>query len=193
MTDMDITIRRAQPTEARPIAQFIMIAMNYECCQYFAGPEHTLADFEDMMTALVARSDSQYSYLNTLVATHGSQVVGVCVSYDGAQLQALRRAFIDEALHRFGRDFSSMDDETKAGELYIDSLCVAEGYRGQGIASQLIQAAIARGRQMGTPAVGLLVDTGNPKAETLYKRIGFTLEGESSWGGHAMRHLQYHL
>ena len=44
---------------------------------------------------------------------------------------------------------------------------------------------------MGLPAVGLLVDKGNPKAEKLYTRIGFKYVGDSSWGGHEMKHLQY--
>ena len=54
--------------QAREIARLIMVAMNHDCCRYFAGPHHTLEDFEDLMTALCEREDSQYSYRNTLVA-----------------------------------------------------------------------------------------------------------------------------
>ena len=73
----------ATPLQSREIARLIMVAMNYECCQYFAGDNHTLDEFEDMMTALVERTDSQYSHLNTLVALDGDDIAGICVSYDG--------------------------------------------------------------------------------------------------------------
>lgn len=83
----------ATPLQSREIARLIMVAMNYECCQYFAGDNHTLDEFEDMMTALVERTDSQYSHLNTLVALDGDDIAGICVSYDGGQLhQCVRRS-----------------------------------------------------------------------------------------------------
>ena len=66
-------------------------------------------------------------------------------------------------------------------------------YRGKGIASQLIEATIDKARTLGLPAVGLLVDKGNPKAEKLYSRIGFVHVDDSAWGGHAMKHMQYKL
>ena len=112
----------ATPLQSREIARLIMVAMNYECCQYFAGDNHTLDEFEDMMTALVERTDSQYSHLNTLVTLDGDDIAGICVSYDGGQLHQLRQAFIGEALHRFGHDFSAIDDETQAGELSTASV-----------------------------------------------------------------------
>ncbi len=187
---MDIVT--ALPTQARPIARLIMTAMTADCCQYYAGPSHTLADFEELMTALVARTDSQYSYRNTLVAMEHGDVVGVCVCYDGGRLHALRQPFIDGMRQRMGRDLSDMADETQAGELYIDSLCVAEAFRGRGIASALLRAAIDRARREGFPAVGLLVDTANARAERLYTRLGFVYQNDATWGGHAMRHLQYY-
>ncbi len=188
---MDITI--ATPAQARETAKLIMTAMNHECCQYFAGNNHTLAEFEDMMTTLVSRTDSQYSYLNTLTAINAGCVAGICVSYNGALLHQLRKAFVNEVMLRFGRDFSTISDETHPGELYIDSLCVKPEYRGQGIASTLIKATIKKAHSMEIPAVGLLVDHGNPKAEALYHRLGFNYVNDTTWGGHAMKHLQYKI
>ncbi len=93
---------------------------------------------EAMMTMLVEREDSQYSYKNTLVAKDCNKVVGISVSYDGGQLHELRRAFIEDAKEYIGKDHSGMDDETQAGELYLDSLAVQPEYRRQGIASRLL-------------------------------------------------------
>lgn len=190
-----IRIEQARPTDALQIAPMIMEAMNLECCQWFAGPRHTLADFEQMMVRLVGMEKSQYSYRNTLVAVDEADpdgqrtLAGICVSYDGALLHALRRAFIVEAKAAFGIDYSDMADETAAGELYADSLCVRRDYRGQGIASQLLNRTVEKGRAMGLPT-GLLVDDGNPKAERLYTRLGFRVVGTDTWGGHSMKRMQ---
>ena len=40
-----IIIANAQPHQASDIASLIMLAMNHDCCRYFAGPNHTLNDF----------------------------------------------------------------------------------------------------------------------------------------------------
>lgn len=184
-------IHKASKTHAQAITQLIMTAMTDECCLYFAGPEHTLADFKSMMQQLVEAENTQYSYLNTLVATDGEgEVLGVSVSYDGARLHELRDAFIKAARQHFGRDFSDMPDETQAGELYLDSLAVAPAHRGKGIATALLKATARKAVEEGLPAVGLCVDTGNPKAERLYRRVGFVYKGDKMWGCHPMKHLQ---
>jgi len=90
-----IKITNAVKQQANKIARYIMLAMNHECCKNFAGSTHTLEDFHNMMTRLVAREDSQYSYKNTLVALDEDSkgVIGICVSYDGADLHSLKKGF----------------------------------------------------------------------------------------------------
>ena len=60
-----MNIQQACKEQAPEIASLIMEAMNYECCQNFAGPHHSLRDFYLCMGNLVGREDSQYSYLHT--------------------------------------------------------------------------------------------------------------------------------
>ncbi|SNU03568.1 Acetyltransferase (GNAT) family protein [Prevotellaceae bacterium MN60] len=184
-----IVIQPATPAQAPEIAHLIMMAMTDECCLHFCGEGYTLDHFRHMMTQLVARTDSQYSYLNTLVAMHADQVVGIAVSYDGAQLHTLRRAFVEAAKTSLGKDHSAMADETQAGELYLDSLAVLPAYRRQGIARQLLRATKAKATQLRLPCVGLLVDQGNPAGERLYASVGFRYLNDSHWGGHPMKHL----
>ena len=119
-----IEIREATKPQAAEIASLIMMAMTDDCCLYFCGDGYGLEDFHSMMTMLVEREDSQYSYRNTLIAMDGDKVVGISVSYDGGRLHELRRAFINAAKECLGKDHSGMDDETQAGELYLDSLAV---------------------------------------------------------------------
>lgn len=208
-----VEIKNAVKEQAAEIARLIMMAMTDDCCLHFCGEGYglenftsgrscsrsaeqaslhrsrLLAAFRKMMTLLVEREDSQYSYKNTLVAVDGNKVVGISVSYDGSKLHELRRAFLEMALKYLGKDHSGMDDETQAGELYLDSLAVLPEYRRQGIASRLIMATKERADRMGLPCVGLLVDKGNPDGEALYASVGFQYANDSHWGGHPMKHL----
>ena len=110
-----VEIREATKNQAAEIARLIMMAMTDECCLYYCAEGCGLGAFRKMMTYLVNREDSQYSYRNTLVAMDGEKVVGISVSYDGSMLHELRRAFIEAAKEYVGKDNSGMDDETQAG------------------------------------------------------------------------------
>ena len=184
-----IEIREATKNQAAEIASLIMMAMTDDCCLYFCGDSYGLEDFRQMMTMLVEREDSQYSYKNTLVAMDASKVVGITVSYDGGRLHELRRAFIEAAKEQIGKDHSGMDDETQAGELYLDSLAVLPEYRCRGIAKLLIRATKEKANCFGLPCVGLLVDKTNITGEALYSSVGFQYVNDNQWGGHPMKHL----
>ena len=186
---MMIEIKNARKEQSPDIARLIMTAMTDDCCLHFCGVGYGLEDFRGMMTMLVEREDSQYSYRNTLVAMDGDRLVGIAVSYDGGRLHELRQAFVEAAKIRIGKDHSGMDDETQAGELYLDSLAVLPDYRRQGIARRLLKATKEKADRMGLPCVGLLVDKGNPAGEALYASVGFRYANDSSWGGHPMKHL----
>lgn len=187
-------IHVANLQQAETIAKLIMMAMTDDCCLYYAGEGKTLQDFKETMVRLVETDDSQYSYKNTLMATtEDGEVAGICVSYDGGLLHKLRNAFIKAAKNDFGRDFSKMEDETQAGELYLDSLAVNPQFRKKGVATALLKASIEKAKDLGLPAVGLLVDKGNPNAERLYTQVGFKYMNDATWGGHPMKHLVYRI
>ena len=186
-----MTIKEAERCDSKAIANLIMAAMSEDCCLYYAGPEHTLDDFRQMMTRLVEKDFSQYSYRNTLVAKDDAgELMGAIVTYDGALLHELRKVFIAAAQECFGRDYSGMSDETQAGELYVDSFAVFPQYRRKGVATALLHAAISRAAELGHGIVGLLVDKGNPTAQRLYEKVGFCYVGDAEWGGHPMKHMQ---
>ena len=193
-----MTIIPATPAHAADIAQLIMTAMTEDCCQYLAGKELTLDDFYLLLLDLVLMDDSQYSWRNAFVAvdeeaTEGNveyaPVAGAIVGYNGADLHRLRRRFQEEALKQLQMDYSQMDDETEAGEFYLDSLAIYPEYRRRGIARQLLKRATEHAASLNLPAA-LLVDKGNPNAERLYRSVGFEYCNDAMWGGHEMRHLR---
>ena len=187
-----IEIVPARPSHSCDIARLIVEAMTPECCNHLAGPHHSVEDFLAVMQRLVEADHSQYSFRNTSVAlSNGQDVAGICVSYNGADLHRLRSAFIAEAAQAFGMDYSHMSDETHPGELYLDSLAVDRAFRRQGIARKLLADTVEKARRLNLPAVGLLVDQGNPDAERLYTSFGFRYINDAVWAGHPMKHLQF--
>lgn len=181
----------ARPSDARFIGQAVVEAIGHEIASGLAGDSHTVDDVVELFASLAARDDSQYSYLNTLVAVDDDgTVVGACVAYDGARLHELRERFFEAVSARLGLDFSDVEDECVAEEFYLDTLMVLPGHRGKGIASQLLHASIGRARECGKPA-GLLVDKINPLARKLYERVGFRKVGERPFAHVMMDHMQY--
>ena len=61
---------------------------------------------------------------------------------------------------------------------YIAHLGVAEMWRSQGIGSQLVAYLLAQGRAVGRETAALDVAVTNPRAQALYKRLGFVVMGE---------------
>lgn len=133
------------------------------------------------IAAICSREDVLYSYRHALIAWIGETPVGLCLAYDGQDYHTIRlRTFAAfAALHpdeEDTMDLTNAEDETTAGEFYIDSLAVLPEYRRQGIGRQLMQAQIRRGLSMGLQHQTLLVDPGNPSAQQLYASLGFAYE-----------------
>ncbi len=169
-----------------------MTAIGNEICCHMAGGAQRLPLVREVFTRLARREDSQYSYLNSLIALdpEGNPAAAI-VSYDGARLYELRQAFVDEANALLGWNVTQNDfqDETSADEFYLDSLMVSPAYRRRGLAGRLIALAAQRARENGKP-LGLLVDYDNPEARRLYVSTGFRSVGERPFAGTMMEHMQ---
>jgi ribosomal protein S18 acetylase RimI-like enzyme len=57
----------------------------------------------------------------------------------------------------------------------VDELYVRSGYRGQGLGTRALQAAVVACEAHGARAVRLEVDHANPAAARLYERVGFVV------------------
>jgi GNAT superfamily N-acetyltransferase len=75
-----------------------------------------------------------------------------------------------------GRVLGGLWARTGGGWLAIDLLFVPENLRGQGLASRLLAMAEAEARSRGCHAAWL--DTLNPDALTLYRKLGYEIFGE---------------
>lgn len=178
-------IRPALPEDASAVAPLLVLAMDH-IAGIFAKSENyedAIPFFHDFFKA----DDNQYSYVNTLVFEDETGVVGSVTGYDGARLHELRKLVLDR-LHESDPDFSP-EDETEAGEFYIDCVNVHPKHQGKGIGKKLILAFCEKAASLGFQRVGLIVDQINPQAKRLYENLGFEVAGEKDFLGHRYFHM----
>lgn len=179
MKTENIKIREAAAADAPLVGRVVLMALHYD-------ETHPLAP---IFAELALREVSQYSYRNALVAEVDGSVVGAIIGYDGARLEELRKPLFELMREKFG-NIPTVEDETSAGEFYLDSLAVLPQYRGCGAGGALLAAARDRAFAAGHERVGLIVDFENPRAETLYKSHGFERVNATKFLGHDMWHMQ---
>lgn len=192
--DNDITVRAADSGDASFIADAVMMAVGDEICMMSAGDDASrLPLVHRTFQRLAELPDSQYSYRNTLIAVDADgNRAGAIISYDGASMHVLRRHFATIANEELGWEVreEDLDDETDAGEIYVDTLAVMPQYRKRGIGARLLRAAVARHATVGKP-VGLLVEYENHNAQRLYESVGFRRVGHRPFLGVMMYHMQH--
>lgn len=182
-----MTIRKAVLTDADPIARHLMLAMEAIIYEFIGqrDPEKARA----FLLHFVQKENNQYSYQNCFVAEVDHQVIATINIYDGAILEQLRIPIAQYIKTNFGQDFAP-EDETQAGEYYIDSFAVHPELQGKNIGAQLLQYVINTYVNQHKKTLGLLVDEANPNAKRLYLKLGFETVGEKILVGKRMLHLQ---
>ena len=179
MENIQIEIRKAQPDEAGFIALMVAMALGSDEQHWLYG----------VFKELAGREQSQYSYRNTLVAMVDGKTVGAIVGYDGDRLCELREPIFG-LIQEYTGSSIDIEDETAAGEFYIDSFAVLPQYRGCGVGRELLVAACNRAFAAGHKKVGLIVDFNNSRAEKLYASLGFKRIEPTTFLGCKMWHMQ---
>ncbi|MCQ6958556.1 GNAT family N-acetyltransferase [Mucilaginibacter aquariorum] len=181
-------IRPARLTDAPAISQLIVLAMGNLAGKFANSTDE--AKILSLFERFVSQTGNQYSYENILVWDEQAEVCGMIIAYDGAELDKLRKPFLEYTRSQLG--FTGQpEDETQSGEFYIDCLSVNPRHQGKGFAKKLIKALFDRAAELGHQTVGLLVSKGNDKAKKLYTGLGFGLKGEKELLGGFHYHLQY--
>ncbi|MFL2060339.1 GNAT family N-acetyltransferase [Marinilactibacillus psychrotolerans] len=136
-------------------------------------------------------SEYRYSYKNAIVKEIDKKVVGFSYGYRG-ETDKKRDKVLLEVLtkHDLSHFVIFQEDETEAGEWYIDSLVVNELFRGFGIGRELLHAVYQQAKSSGVDKVGLNVNQSNPKARKLYEKEGFRKSREIELMGHLYTHMQ---
>ena len=180
-------IRKAQPEDSESIIGMLMLATG-EVVRRLIG-EKNQAKAGDFLHRFVKSENNQYSFQNCYVAVEEGKIVGVILGYDGARLTEFRKPVLDHIQEHFNF-LPTVEDETQAGEFYIDSIGVSPPHQGKGIGSKLIQHIIEQKVYEASGTLGLLVDKANPAAKRLYVKLGFETVGEKTLLGISLEHLQ---
>lgn len=180
----DIKIRKATKDDVSLIAEVVAMAIGNDIATYYCGENYDL-----VLKELASMETSQYTYNNVLIAEVDGVKAGAAVAYNGADLQILREATLKVISKYRGEELKITEDETDASEYYLDSLGVLPEYRGCGVGAKLILALKEIASEKYNKPLGLLVDFENPKAERLYKSLGFERVEEKDFLGHKMWHL----
>jgi ribosomal protein S18 acetylase RimI-like enzyme len=182
-----LIIRKAVPKDAKALATYLLLAME-DIVFRFTGEANRQKGYEFLLY-FAAGENNQYSWQNCVVAEEKGIVTGAVNVYDGARLQDLRRPVTEYLKRRFNRDIVP-EDETEAGEIYIDTLAVDPAKQGQGIGSSLLRFVM---KEYSGHTLGILVDEENPDALKLYTRLGFIPAGKKTLMGKPMIHLRLNV
>ncbi len=181
---LNVSIRPAIKDDARAIAELYQIAAEGVADYVWA----TLADDYpglsgiEIGAARYARANELFSYENCLIAEVDRRIVGLSMGFvtvaDGEPLPD----DFDPVL----RPYAELEED---GSLYIAGLATYEGFRGQGIGTQLMERTEQRAREEGRPSLSLIVFEANTGAKRLYDRLGFKEKDRRAIIPHPLIHV----
>lgn len=180
----NVSIRPAIKDDARAIAELYQIAAEGVADYVWA----TLADDYpglsgvEIGAARYARANELFSYENCFIAEVDGRIAGLSMGFvtvaDGEPLPD----DFDPVL----RPYAELEED---GSLYIAGLATYEGFRGQGIGTQLMERTEQRAREEGRPSLSLIVFEANTDAKRLYDRLGFKEKDRRAIIPHPLIHV----
>lgn len=185
-----IHIRKAQAEDAKQIAPIMLLAMQDIIFHFIGHPNQEEAIH--FLEHFIARPENQYSYQNILVAEDNKLIIGQICLYDGQLLESLRQPILTYLKEEYNREIE-LENETEAGEVYLDTIAISLDAQGRGIGKALLQHVIEEFVRCQQKNIGLLVDKENPGAKSLYLRTGFQVIKTKHIFGKEMEHLQYQV
>ena len=168
---IDPRIRLARPEDAAHI-----VPLFYQIWEDMGIPLASIGRdrYCQAMENGIAHNLGRFGFSHVLVYTSDSdQVLGAIASFRGEDEKILTeqtlQCLADLAIPTEGFLF---DPESRAGEYYLDSICVDSAQRGQGIGTALLRChqLLAAFRRV---PITLNVDQANSGARALYQRLGF--------------------
>jgi ribosomal protein S18 acetylase RimI-like enzyme len=180
-------VRKATLNDSQIIATLLFLAMEDIVYMFICAEDPEEA--REFLLHFVEKENNQYSYQNCWVIEDNMNVLAVINLYDGTLLQEKRQPVIDYIRNKYNKDFNP-EDETRAGEYYIDSFGVNPDHQRKGIGTKLLQFVINEYVMRRGQTLGLLVDETNPNAKRLYLKLGFKSAGRKILFDKHMEHLQ---
>jgi len=181
---MNITYRTGRAEDCLKLAEFIYIASDGVVEFLFRdlipgrSPQQIVAHNIDKDTG-------HYTYKNTVVAEDGRNVVGVSFFYPSRYhliSKEMRQFFPEDRLEHLKHVLSGRVENS----LYLDTLCVDEKFRGNGIGAKLISMTKKKAAEEGYNALSLIALADNTNAHRLYYRCGFEIASHVEMAAHEL-------
>jgi len=170
---MNISYRAGRKEDCPTVAEFVYIASDGVVEFLFRdliqghSPQQIVAHNIDKDTG-------HYTYKNTIVAEHGRNVVGVSFFYPSrfhVISDEMRQFFPEDRLEHLKHVLSVRVENS----LYLDTLCVDEKFRGNGVGGKLLSLTKKKAADEGFNALSLVALADNTNAHRLYYRCGFEI------------------
>ncbi len=124
-----------------------------------------------LLTTLVERDDTLYYWRFGTIAEVDGERAAASIAYPGAEYHRRRLISFNLAREAISFDTEAMEDESVAGELYLDTLAVMPAFRRHGLARTLLEHWLSSARRQGlTPTLACAKD--NDRARRLYESVG---------------------
>lgn len=151
-------------------------------------------DLKPVLVEAVKQNKYRFNYNNAMVKEIDGQIAGFFYGYKGGSASDSYEP-IETLFEKYNLPVFETDDEEESfdGEWYLDTLVTNEVYRGQGVGSELIEAAFLKAKENNMSVIGLNVDRENPRAKALYERMGFLKVDEIILSQHNYDHMQKNL
>ncbi|WP_407403182.1 GNAT family N-acetyltransferase [Sodaliphilus sp.] len=169
MGEKGLTFRAATIHDAPFVAVVMMEAVGKEYMERGVEPSGHVLE-------VCRRDDTLYSYKNAVIAMLDGKPVGALISYPGEGYHEVKVRTFAPIRDLLDFDPMAMDDETRAGEYYLDSAAVLPEYRGRGYGRAVIEHGMQLAKRMDKVAV-LACDPDNTGAYDLYTSLGFKVDG----------------
>ncbi|MDQ0233079.1 GNAT family N-acetyltransferase [Metabacillus malikii] len=170
----DLKLRGAVKQDAKKVAELIHIGIT-DIAEQLTG-QTKKENIRKTLAQFFREENNRLSYQNIIVADILNEVAGIIITYPGEDaarldepiLKRLRKKRRDEEIH--------FDKEADEKDFYIDTICVDDRYRGNGIGTMLLNEAEKVAVQKGYARVALNVAQSNSSARNLYEHIGYVKE-----------------
>lgn len=194
MLTVPVSFRPAAPGDA-PFVTPLVYSTSHRDFDYLFAHLAAGQSVLDVLERFYRLPGGMFSWHNTELALVDSQPVGLVTAYavssgDGSSAWLVRavRTLGMRGLLRLawrGLPASRTVQPLLPGSWYIAFVGVQAKQRSLGIGTSLIERSVVRARAAGCSCAELDVEDDNPRAQTLYERLGFQLVSKPRVPGHS--------
>jgi ribosomal protein S18 acetylase RimI-like enzyme len=167
----ELRFRGAVKKDDKKAAELIHIAID-DIAEKLTG-QTKKENIRETLAHFFREENNRLSYQNTIVADILGEVVGIVITYPGEDASRLDEPILKKLRKKRRNEVIFFDKEADEGDFYIDTVCVADRFRGYGIGSLLLKEAEKAAIQKGYLRLSLNVAQDNPVAKKLYEQNGY--------------------